>query len=166
MANNRIDDIMLEVQAEIERKRATGELPADYLFDIEDAHNKELGKESRRGSEIAQTVNDLTCQLREKVDRLSSIERDTAKFPPWRFVRELAMSRHQLIRLNQEVRDLAITIEHLNTAIARVVEYEHQILHEKNNIALRMMYERTLLLDKLVVLNREFESRLQKLETQ
>lgn len=164
MTTNRIEEVLREVRAEIEDKRAKGLFAAGYEADIEDGHNRELGKQMAVVRGQSDELQGLIVELQANIGKLSEIERDRMKFPPLRFVRELAMSRHQLIRLNKEVRQVSLTINAIAEKIAVLIESDLKANEEKNEILLSSIYERSLIMDKMVVLTGELEARINALE--
>ena len=164
MTSNRIEEILREVRAEIDQKRASGAFPEGYEAGIEEVHNRELGKRISAARGQADELQVLINELHLKIERLSEIERDKVKFPPLRFIRELAMSRHQLIRLNQEVRGVALTIQLIAKKISALIESDLVANETKNLTMLTTIYERSLVMDKMVVLASELETRLNALE--
>ncbi len=155
---------MQEVRAEIEAKRASGKYGVGYEAGIEDPHNSQLGKVPvELNPEVDQLQGELEL-LRSRIATLSSIERDSAKFAPWRFIRELAMSRHQLIRLNQEVREISESFESIAASIVDSAVTRTRANERAAQELLNLVYERTVTMDKLLVVCREMEERLIKIE--
>lgn len=164
MTTNRIDEILREVRTEIDQKRFEGRFEHGYEASIEDQHNRELGKRSQSPDAEIEELQAALAQLRQQVSGISGIERDTVRFAPLRFIRELAMSRHQLIRLNDEVRDIAATIESLASGIVAKVLTRTSANEQASQELLNLVFERTLVMDKLIVVCRELESRIENLE--
>lgn len=164
MTSNRIDEILREVRTEIEQKRSNGKYGEGYEASFEIAHNQELGKLDPVVEADISPLREALAQLNSQIAALSTIERDSAKFAPWRFVRELAMSRHQLIRLNQEVRAITSTIESIASDIVESAVMRTQANERAAQELLDVVYERTLVMDKLLVICRELEARVQTLE--
>lgn len=164
MTTNRIDEILQEVRLEIEKKRSLGKFGVGYEAGIEDPHNLELGKLAPEiDGQIEPLRESIQC-LHEQIASLSRIERDTAKFAPWRFLRELAMSRHQLIRLNRELRSITETIETIASTIVETAVTRTQANERAAQDLLDLVFERTLVMDKLLVMCRELEIRVETLE--
>lgn len=164
MATNRIDDILAEVHEEVRRRRLAGQYPAGYEAGIEDLHNDELGKKSQSSDLPVHPLEGALQELRVRIEAVSQIERDRTRFVPLRFLRELAMSRHQLIRLAAEVRLIAESIESI---VERIVETEtvrsNAQLREAQHL-LDIVYERTLILERMVVIAQELDDRVAALE--
>ena len=166
MTSNRIDEILREVRTEIDQKRSLGKFGDGYEASFEVAHNQELGKLDPVVEADISPLREALARLNSQIGKLSSIERDSAKFAPWRFLRELAMSRHQLIRLNQEVRAITESIEDIATNIVESAVTRTQANERASQELLNIVYERTLVMDKLLVICRELESRVELLERQ
>lgn len=164
MTTNRIDEILSEVRQEIAEKVANGKFGAGYIEQVEDGHNSQLGKLAPEVEEDISPLVAALSRLREQVDGLSAIERDHVKFAPLRFIRELAMSRHQLIRMNSEVREIASTIEEIAATIVESAVTRTQANERAAQDLLNLVYERTLVMDKLIVICHELEARIEKLE--
>lgn len=164
MTNNRIDEILREVRTEIQEKRSQGKYGEGYEASFELAHNKELGKLDPDVQKDISLLREALERLNSQIETLSVIERDSARFAPWRFVRELAMSRHQLIRLNQEVRAITKTIEEIASNIVDSAVTRTQANERASQELLDIVYERTLVMDKLLVICRELEARVELLE--
>ncbi len=164
MTTNRIEEILRDVRAEIEDKRAKGLFAVGYEADIEDGHNRELGKQMAVVRGQSEELQALIIELQANIGKLSEIERDRVKFPPLRFLRELAMSRHQLIRLNKEVREISRTIQAIAEKISQIVESDLEANEKKNELIMSSIYERSLVMDKMIVVTRELEARLNALE--
>lgn len=164
MTTNRIEEVLREVQAEIEDKRAKGLFAVGYEADIEDGHNRELGKQMAAVRGQSEELQALIVELQANIGKLSEIERDHVKFPPLRFLRELAMSRHQLIRLNQEVRGISRTIQAIAEKISSLIHSDLEANEKKNELIVSSMYERSLVMDKMIVVTSELEARLNALE--
>lgn len=152
------------MRAEIEQKRANGMFGEGYEANIEDGHNRELGKQMAVVRGQSAELQTLIDELQSHIGNLSEIERDRVKFPPLRFVRELAMSRHQLIRLNQEVREITQSIQSIAEKIFALIESDLVANETKNDLMLSSIYERSLIMDKMVVLATELEARISALE--
>lgn len=164
MTTNRIEEILRDVRAEIEDKRAKGLFGVGYEADIEDGHNRELGKQMAVVRSQSEELQALVIELQANIGKLSEIERDRVKFPPLRFLRELAMSRHQLIRLNKEVREISRTIQAIAEKISQIVESDLEANEKKNELIMSSIYERSLVMDKMIVVTSELEARLNALE--
>lgn len=162
---SRVDEILAEIQEDIARRRAAGHYGAGYEAGFEKLHNEELGKirppEKTRSTEIVEHLD----RLRGQISSLSEIERDTTRFRPLRFVRELAMSRHQLIRLNREVRSIAESIESIAQSIVSTEADRTNANERAAQELLDRVYERTMVMERLWVVVQELEERVNKLES-
>lgn len=164
MTTNRIDEILEEIKSEVSRRRETGAFGQGYEAGIEDTHNLELGKVPSREAEVARDLTGRLDELRARIRSISAIERDRVKFAPIRFVRELAMSRHQLIRLSSEMKAVAESIENLVSEIVATETTRTNANERAAQDLLDLVYERTLVMERLVVVSRELEERLSRLE--
>lgn len=164
MTTNRIDQILTEVRDEVSRRRAAGKFGPGYESGIEDSHNSELGKVPRVTHPGDTVLNARLEELRQRIDAVSSIERDRVRFAPLRFVRELAMSRHQLIRLSTEVRSIGESFDALVTELVASENERAESVQRSAQNLLDVVYERTLVMERLVLVCRELEDRLSELE--
>ena len=161
---NRVEQVLAEVQEEILRRRAAGKFGAGYEQGIEAPHDRELGKLKPPLGPGVEALRAGMTELHERIAAISEIERDHVRFAPLRFIRELAMSRHQLIRLSGEVRAIADTFEFIVSEIVRgETERTTANLRAAENL-LEVVYERTAVMEKLIVVTRELEQRLSSLE--
>jgi hypothetical protein len=131
---------------------------------VESHHNEDLGKKSASDSEPASELPDRLADLRSRISSISSIERDTVRFAPVRFVRELAMSRHQLIRLRREVQGIAESFEAIVSEIVRTETTRTAANMRAADHLLELVYERTAVMEKLIIVCRELEERISSLE--
>lgn len=161
---NRVDKVLAEVKDDIMRRREAGEFAVGYVEAFESLHNVELGKLRPVGDSGVAELQSLLDRLRQRIDSLSSIERDHVRFAPVRFVRELAMSRHQLIRLNSEVKAIARAIEDIATQIIATETTRTTANLKAADHLMEVVYERTMVMEKLLVLCREMEQRINSLE--
>lgn len=163
---NRIDQILAEVRRDVDERRSRGDFPALYEANIESGHDAELGKRRTSTSRQIETLSSLVADLNSCVSTISDIERDNTRFRPLRFLRELAMSRHQLVRMRQEMQNIA---DLLGVALNEVVQIEESRLDAddaREQELLALLYGRTQLLEKLVILTREHERQISILEQQ
>lgn len=163
---NRIDQILAEVRRDVDERRSRGDFPALYEANIESGHDAELGKRRTSTSRQIETLSSLVADLNSRVSTISDIERDNTRFRPLRFLRELAMSRHQLVRMRQEMQNIA---DLLGVALNEVVQIEESRIDAddaREQELLALLYGRTQLLEKLVILTREHERQISILEQQ
>ena len=162
--NERIHEILDEVRLEVIRRREAARYGDGYEQAVEDEHNRQLGPLSE--PEIVR-VGELSSLLRELhgiISSMSEIERDQTRFAPLRYVRELAMTRHQLIRLNREMRGVALKIAEIAGHIVRN-ETERTSANERAaQDLLDLVYERTAVVERLISIVGELESRVRDLE--
>ena len=161
---NRVDKVLAEVRDDIMRRREAGEFAAGYVEEFESHHDSELGKRRSVDDSGVPGLPLLLEDLRVRIDSMSSIERDHVLFAPVRFVRELAMSRHQLIRLNKEMRAVAEAIGDIADRIVTTEMTRTTANLKAADHLLEVVYERTAVLEKLMVLCREMEQQIHSLE--
>lgn len=160
----RIEQILSGVADDIAKRRAVGSYGDGYERGIEAGHDAELGKMERTQRDDLDQLVALLVALRANIDRLSEIERDQSRFAPLRYVRELAMTRHQMIRLNRNMKDIAQTIEHL---AREIVESEVTRTKVQDKIAQDLfdkVIERTAVLERMVAAYDEIDKRIDRLE--
>lgn len=160
----RIEQILSEVKNDIAARRAAGSYGTGYEETVEAGHDAELGKVERpRRDELNHLVALLT-ELRADIDRLSEIERDHSRFAPMRYLRELAMTRHQMIRLNRDMKDIALVIERVTREIVES-EVARSNVHDKIAQDLfEKVIERTVVLDRITAAYDEIDRRIDRLE--
>lgn len=162
--NERIHEILDEVRLEVVRRREAARYGDGYEQAVEDEHNRQLGPLSE--PEIVR-VDELSSLLRELhgiVSSMAEIERDQTRFAPLRYVRELAMTRHQLIRLNREMRGVALKIAEVAGHIVRN-ETERTSANERAvQDLLDLVYERAAVAERLISIVSELELRVRDLE--
>lgn len=162
--NERIHEILDEVRLEVVRRREAARYGDGYEQAVEDEHNRQLGPLSE--PEIVR-VDELSSLLRELdgiISEMTEIERDTTRFAPLRYVRELAMTRHQLIRLNREVRGVATKISEVAGHIVRNETVRTSANERAARDLLDLVYERTAVAERLVAIVSELDARVQDLE--
>lgn len=164
MMTNRVDEILEEVKSDIVRRRAAGEFAPGYEEAFESHHDAQLGKRHPVDDPVVPELQQLLDELRTRIGSISAIERDHVRFTPLRFVRELAMTRHQLIRLNSEVSAIARSIEALAAQIIATETTRTTANLKAADHLLEVVYERTAVMEKLIVLCREMEKRIDTLE--
>ena len=146
------------------RRRTAGEFAAGYEEAFESHHDMELGKRLPVDDPVVPELQRLLDELRARIGSISAIERDHVRFAPLRFVRELAMSRHQLIRLNSEVSAIAQAIEALAARIIATETTRTTANLKAADHLLEVVFERTAVMEKLIVLCRDMEQRIDLLE--
>ena len=161
---NRIDEILAEVRADIRRRREAGEFAEGYEAGVESHHNQELGKKSTAEAAPSSVLPDWLADLRARISSISVIERDSVRFAPLRFIRELAMSRHQLIRLRNEVQGIAESFEAITAEIVHTETTRTTANLRAADHLLELVYERTAVMEKLMIVCRELEERISSLE--
>lgn len=164
LMTNRIDEILAEVRDDIRRRREAGEFAEGYEAGIESGHDAELGKRQAPEPTEASDLPERLAELQARISTISHIERDTFRFAPLRFVRELAMSRHQLIRLRNEVQGIAESFEVIAAEIVRTETTNARANLRAAEHLLGQVYERTAVMEKLVIVCRELEDRVSSLE--
>lgn len=160
----RVDEVLEQVRADIERRRASGQFAPGYEAGFEDVHNAELGKVPSAESDVVHAIAGQLEALRRCVSDLSSIERDSSRFGPLRYLRELAMSRHQLIRLNHEMRRVAEALLAVAETIVETETKRSDANLRASTELLDRIYERTILMERLWIVSREMEARISRLE--
>lgn len=163
---NRIDQILAEVRRDVDERRTRGDFPALYEANIESGHDVELGKRRASTSRQTETLNSLVADLNSCISAISEIERDSTRFRPLRFLRELAMSRHQLLRMRQEVQNIADLLGVALNEVVRIEESRIDADDVRERELLALLYGRTQLLEKLVILAREHEEQIKSLKQQ
>lgn len=162
--NTRILEILDDVRLEVERRRATGRYDSGYENYVEVEHNRQLGPLPAAESENVEELAALLQDLESLIAGMAEIERDRTRFAPIRFVRELAMTRHQLIRLNREVRGVTARICEIAGHIVRT-ETERTSANERAaQDLLDLVFERTAVMERLVMVVSEMEDRVRDLE--
>lgn len=157
-------EILAEVRDGISERRRVGDLTAEYEVSVESEHAATLGRVVQPDSEALEVLTAALDEVRTRISTVSPIESDGSWFRPWRFVRELAMSRHQLRRMNREMTELA-------SAMAQVIELVvglHGSRPTPGEQAVaevaRSLYERSLVVERLLAVCTDLEQRLSVLE--
>ena len=160
----RIEEILSEVRGDVARRRAAGAYGPGYEAGIESGHDAELGKVTPTERTDLEALLAAMTSLRADIERLNEIERDSSNFAPLRYVRELAMTRHQMIRLNRDMKRIAEAIEHLAHLIVETEE-ARTIAHEKiaQDLFDRVI-ERTAILERVTAAYDGIEERIERLE--
>ncbi len=160
----RIQQILSEVKEDVAARRAAGSYGTGYEESVESGHDSELGKTGPQRRDDLEALMDALTALRADIARLSEIERDTSRFAPLRYVRELAMTRHQMIRLNRDMKEIA---EAIDDVARRIVETEEARSRAHEKIAQDLfdkVLERTAVIERISVAYDELERRLNLLE--
>ena len=160
----RIEQILSEVKQDVAARRAAGSYGTGYEESVESGHDSELGKTGLQRRDDLEALMDALTALRTDIARLSEVERDASKFAPLRYVRELAMTRHQMIRLNRDMKGIA---EVIDDVARRIVETEEARSRAHEKIAQDLfdkVLERTAIIERMSVAYDELERRLNLLE--
>lgn len=164
MSRDRISEILAEVREGITERRRAGSFPSGYETSIEGEHEVALGPIDPPDSAALTTIGTALDALRTRIAAVSPIESDGSSFRPWRFVRELAMSRHQLRRMNREMTELAAAL----TGVIDLVVGLHAPRPTPGEQAMaeltRTLYERTLVIERLIAVCSDLDQRLSALE--
>lgn len=164
MTNNRIDEILKQIQDGIDSRRAAGAFPAGYELGVEEEHRLQLGKKSLDEIHQIQLVLSHLEQLKIAMAKLIETPEDTSRFRLIRIIRDTARTRHdlratkrQLIEINQRLHQVLLDV--LSKTVREIAPVE-QIA----NSVLTQVVERTLVNEQLTVLITDLEQRINKLE--
>lgn len=163
--NNRVEMLLKEIRHNIDERRTRGVFPGGYEASVENEHLDVLGLRSEiDGSFEAQIA--LVHSLQGLVSSMAPIEHDASRNKAVRFIREVAMSRHQLRRMNNEL----VQINHIITEILVSLVEEVAKSHSRGSAILsselQAVSERTQLIDGLVVVVRGLEKQVSELQAQ
>jgi hypothetical protein len=163
--NNRVEMLLREIRQTIDERRARGDFPAGYEDSVQNEHLKILGLGSEKDSSFENLIS-LIHKLQALVISMAPIQEDVTRNRIIRFIREVAMSRHQLRRMNLEIAQ----INQLITEILVVLIEETARSHERQPAALsselQAVAERTQLIDGVVVIVRGLEKQVSELQAQ
>lgn len=157
--------LLREIRQTIDERRARGDFPAGYEDSVQNEHLKILGLGSEKDSSFENLIS-LIHKLQALVISMAPIQEDVTRNRIIRFIREVAMSRHQLRRMNLEIAQ----INQLITEILVVLIEETARSHERQPAALsselQAVAERTQLIDGVVVIVRGLEKQVSELQAQ
>jgi len=164
MSRDRIAEILAEVRDGITERRRAGSFPPGYEASVESEHVATLGYVGQPDSGALAAIDASLEALRARISTIAPIESDGSSFRPWRFVRELAMARHQLKRMNLEMTDLAVAL----TEVIEMVVGLHAPRPTPGEQAVaevtRTLYERSLVIERLLAVCSDLDRRLSALE--
>ena len=163
--NNRVEMLLREIRHTIDERRARGDFPMGYEASVENEHLELLGLGSEKDSSFESLIV-LIHNLQASVMAMAPIHEDATRNRSIRFIREVAMSRHQLRRMNLEIAQ----INQLITEILVVLVEETARSHERRSAILsselQAVAERAQLIDGVVVIVRGLEKQVSELQTQ
>jgi hypothetical protein len=163
--NNRVEMLLREIRHTIDERRALGDFPKGYEASVENEHLELLGLGSEKDSSFENLIV-LIHNLQALVMAMAPIHEDATRNRAIRFIREVAMSRHQLRRMNIEIAQ----INQLITEILVVLVEETARSHERRSAILsselQAVAERAQLIDGVVVIVRGLEKQVSELQTQ
>lgn len=163
--NNRVEILLQEIRDTIDGRRARGEYPVGYEALIETEHLDLFGIDKKKDEWLEEQLRRLK-QLQTEIDAWSSVEQDGSRNRIIRLVREVAMSRHQLRRMNLEV----ARINQLMTAILVSLVEEATLSHARRtkilSAELQEVAEQAKLIDGIVVIVRGLEKQVSQLQAQ
>jgi hypothetical protein len=96
VTNNRIDEILKQIQDGIDSRRAAGAFPAGYELGVEEEHRLQLGKKSLDEIHQIQLLLSHLEQLKIAMAQLIETPEDTSRFRLIRIIRDTARTRHDL----------------------------------------------------------------------
>ena len=163
--NNRVEMLLREIRHTIDERRARGDFPTGYEASVENEHLELLGLGSEKDSSFESLIV-LIHNLQASVMAMAPIHEDATRNRAIRFIREVAMSRHQLRRMNLEIAQ----INQLITEILVVLVEETARSHERRSAILsselQAVAERAQLIDGVVVIVSGLEKQVSELQTQ
>jgi hypothetical protein len=163
--NNRVEMLLREIRHTIDKRRARGDFPTGYEASVENENLEGLGLDVSKDKWLESQL-ELVKQLQHTVGAWAAIEEDSSRNRAIRFIREVAMSRHQLRRMNIEIAQ----INQLITEILVVLVEETSRSHERRSAILsselQAVAERAQLIDGVVVIVRGLEKQVSELQAQ
>ena len=163
--NNRVEMLLREIRHTIDERRALGDFPKGYEASVENEHLELLGLGSEKDSSFENLIV-LIHNLQALVMAMAPIHEDATRNRAIRFIREVAMSRHQLRRMNIEIAQ----INQLITEILVVLVEETARSHERRSAILsselQAVAERAQLIDGVVATVRGLEKQVSELQAQ
>ena len=141
--SNRVELLLREIRATIEQRRRNGEYPVGYEDKMEQEHLNSLGIDTAITERWEDHVYKLRA-LQTAVVSLSEIEVDISRNRIVRLVREIAMSRHQLRRMNKELRAInLLLVEVMADLLEDLIEVKKSqqniFAHQSEAITSRML---------------------------
>jgi hypothetical protein len=163
--NNRVEMLLREIRHTIDERRARGEYPAGYEASVENEHLQLLKLGSENDTSFENLVV-LVHKLQDSVKSIAPIEEDATRNRAIRFIREVAMSRHQLRRMNNEI----IQINQIIIEILLALVEETSRIQKRRSLTLsadlQALAERAQLIDGVVVIVRGLEKQVSELQAQ
>lgn len=163
--NNRVEILLKEIRETIDGRRARGEYPVGYESSIETEHLELFGIDTNKDQWLNEQLRTLKL-LQTEINAWSAIEQDGSRNKIIRLIREVAMSRHQLRRMNLEI----ARINHLMTEILISLVEEATLSHARRTMVLsaelQAVSERTQMIDGIVVIVRGLEKQVSELQAQ
>lgn len=164
MSTNRIDEILNQVGLQIIERQLAGNFPPGYEDLVERDHDLQLGKIRESELETPERLSAQLLALRDAMDEIVELEPDTSRFRLVRIFRDTARVRHDLRATKQQIKEVHERIEELLKEISIVINVKTL---RRDRLATQLSYqviERTMLLDQVVTLCRDFEKRLAIIE--
>jgi hypothetical protein len=163
--NNRVEVLLKEIRETIDGRRARGEYPAGYEASIETDHLAQFGIDPHRYDWLEGQLL-MVKKLQAVVNEWSAIEEDTSRNKIIRLIREVAMSRHQLRRMNREIAQINQIITDILVALVEETTHSHERRTAVLSSELQAVVERAQLVDGLVVVVRGLEKQTSELQAQ
>jgi hypothetical protein len=164
VSTNRIDEILNQVGLQIIERQLAGNFPPGYEDLVERDHDLQLGKIRESELETPERLSAQLLALRDAMDEIVELEPDTSRFRLVRIFRDTARVRHDLRATKQQIKEVHERIEELLKEISIVINVKTL---RRDRLATQLSYqviERTMLLDQVVTLCRDFEKRLAIIE--
>lgn len=140
--SNRVELLLSEIRANIEQRRKNGEYPVGYEEGFEKDHLNLLDIDTSATQRWEDHLQKLRA-LQTAVVTLSEIETDRSKNRIIRIVREIAMSRHQLRRMQKELQAInLLLVEVITDLLEDLIDVKNSqqnvFAHQSEAISSRM----------------------------
>lgn len=160
--NNRVEELLRRVRDDIRRSREAGVLSTDYEKSVETDHHRVMGLDTGHDERVEENLL-LLRELNAAMEAFSEIETDQSRSRLLRLIREVAMSRHQLRRMNSELRRInSMLVEMMSRVLEEAARLDKDRAVRMSADA-AMIQERVAVIDQLVVLVRDLQGQVDDL---
>lgn len=163
--NNRVEMLLREIWQTIDERRARGDFPVGYEASVEQENLEGLGLDVSQGKWLEIQL-ELVKQLQHTVGAWTPIEEDSSRNRIIRFIREVAMSRHQLRRMNVAIAQINQQITEILVVLVEETARRHERRSAILSSELQAVAERAQLIDGVVVVMRGLEKQVSELQAQ
>lgn len=165
MSNRTVQEIVVEIQDRVARRRIAGDYPVGLEAELE-AEFDAILEMTHRGQDRVESMRDLLQNASTQVKRISGSTPVKSRFPGGRLFHKVTerLSRRQIRGLASQTREAHETVARLLTEI--VDQFEVQRLSDERlmNKLANSVLDRVVVIDQLATLVVELERRIRVLE--